>query len=156
MKPRACFGLARVVDHISARVASGPDARAPWLILAALAGLPLAFMMWEFCHHVRNVPLWDEFESVIEFGLLLGDAQSPADWEELFLRQHNEHRMFTSRVIFAAMILLTGQANFIALAVIGNLFLVATVVLLVRTRSGRAARVAMLGCAGPLLWQLQH
>lgn len=136
-----------------------PDARASlrtaaWWGLLALA--PLAFVAVEVGRWVRNIPNWDEFDTVLDFLAALDAGAGPVEVVERLVAVQNEHRTVVSRLLFAAAYWLWGGINFAALAVIGNLFLVGVflrLLLAVPDVTARA-RLAVIGAFG--IFQLQH
>lgn len=116
--------------------ASHPALRVlPWLALASVL-----LVTTQLALHLRNIPYWDEIDGVLT-NLPRFDATD--DWslrlEQLFALQ-NEHRTFTSNLLFAAIHAFGAPLNFTAIAVIGDFFLVGLGALLItRAASGRAA-----------------
>jgi hypothetical protein len=122
----------------------------------ALALLPAAFIAGEVLAWVRNIPHWDEFDTVLDLLLALEASPGAGRVGELLLAPNNEHRMLVSRLLFALSYWVTGGVNFAALAVIGNLFIVGAVALLAWSARGQAARWRLATVLGALVFQLQH
>lgn len=123
---------------------------------ALCAAVPLGYLWFEVARWVRNVPHWDEFDTVLAFLLSL---DTDSGWAEFFrrcLEVNNEHRMFVSRLIFATSYWLFGSVNFTVLAVIGNLFLVGAFVLLLSQERFAAARLRLAAVFGLAVFHLQH
>lgn len=99
-----------------------------WVFRAAIV-LPVFWVVWRSTDLVRNIPMWDEFETVLRFLLEYRAAGSLAGTLREFFALANEHCVFTSRLAFVAVYHASGTANFVALAVVGNAFLAAMVVL---------------------------
>ena len=80
------------------------------LVLAAAA--PVAYIASLAFGASRNIVFWDEFDTALDLILRL---DAGADATEIFRRLfavNNEHRMLTSRLLFAAGYWLTGTVNF--------------------------------------------
>ncbi len=122
----------------------------------ALALLPAIFIGGEIATWVRNIPHWDEFDTVLDLLLALEASPGAGRVSELLLAPNNEHRMLLSRLLFAASYWITGGVNFAAIAVIGNLFLLGVVVLLVGSARGTPARLRLAAILGAMVFQLQH
>ncbi len=109
-----------------------------WYLALAAAVLP-AFCAFGFVHlNGVNVVFWDELE-LPEFLAKVADHQST--WGEWFA-QHNEHRLFFPRMIFAALTSLTGLNSKAAMFLVLGLFLVNLAVLyaVFRRQAGGPAR----------------
>ena len=105
---------------------------------------------------MRNIPIWDEFDTVLDFLVALDSGLNARGLVERLLAMNNEHRMVVSRLLFASSYWLFGGINFAAIAVIGDLLLVATVGLLVWRAEGAMARLRLGALLGALVFQLQH
>ncbi len=124
-----------------------------WVFIAAL---PVVYVATKAVLFSRNIVFWDEFDTVLD---LILHIDAGADWRELFNRFvaiNNEHRMVTSRLMFAGSYWLTGTVNFHVIGAIGNLFLVGACALLVLSRTGWESRVRMGVVLAFLLFQLEH
>jgi hypothetical protein len=97
-----------------------------WFV-AVVCLSPIGFIAWRATESMHNIPMWDEFETVLRFLLDFRAADSVTTAVREFFAMANEHCVLTSRVVFVAMDHLTGGMNFIHLAVMGNSFLVAAV-----------------------------
>ena len=80
-----------------------PLLRRPALILgwALLAAIPVAYIATKVFAASRNIVFWDEFDTALDLILRINAG---ADWKELlgrFVAVNNEHRMVTSRLLFA-------------------------------------------------------
>lgn len=133
-------------------------ANPPWLtaLCALVIAATVSFTAWRVYPLLRDVPLWDEFITVLGF---VNDYQRAEDLGQFLprlLETSNEHRTLTSRVIMIALYELTGHVNFIHLALIGNLFVVLAlaVIGLAPGRDGRGLMLAAL--AALLTLHLQH
>lgn len=121
-----------------------------------LALAPVAFVALCVAFNLRNIAYWDEFDTVLNY--LVG-LDAPEPWTTKLARLfavQNEHRIFTSRLLFTVLYRLTGGVNFIVIGVVGNLFLVGLCGLLLERAGGfvRATRLAVI--LGLVVFQLQH
>src|SRR5581483_6269073 len=94
------------------------------LFWALVAAVPVAYIAGQVIASSRNVAFWDEFSS-LDFVLRL---DSHGNWPDLiarFFATDNEHRTFTTRLVFALNYWLTGAINFHVIGAIGNASLVA-------------------------------
>lgn len=126
------------------------------VLLIALAVAPLGYVAWEAAILMRNIPMWDEFETVLQFLVQYRAAHSWAEVWHPFFTMANEHCMVTSRVIVVFLYELTGKANFIHLAIIGDLFVVGVVVVFALEQQAWRERLVALALASLLLFNLQH
>lgn len=79
---------------------------------------------------LQNMPMWDEFETVLAFILQYRAAGSFAESLGTLFATANEHVVLTSRLIMVIFYKITGEVNFVHLAIAGNAFaLLATLVL---------------------------
>lgn len=139
-----------------------PSGRRPGLhaglafLYVLLAAVPLAFLAVQVGTWIRNVPHWDEFDTVLAFLLTVDQGDS---WSEV-VRQcfavNNEHRMLASRVLFATSYWIWGSIDFSVLAVVGNLFLLATFGLLLAREDNPPARFRLAAVFGLAVFHLQH
>ena len=124
----------------------------PWLSVAA----PVGFVLTEAAQWIRNIPRWDEFDSVLDFLVALDAGMGAGEMAERLAAVQNEHRMVASRLVFAVSYALTGGVNFAALAWLGNLFLVAAAALLVWRGAEGAARMRLAWIVALAAFQLQQ
>lgn len=138
---------------------SSPDWRVSfsmrWLLLT-VALVPLAFIGWISLVTYRDAPFWDEFSTTLNFLVQLHDSRSWREVIGLFVAADGQHCMVTSRAIFAAIYLLTGKINFIALATIGNVAIVLGVAILAWQPRELNLRLLYLAFLSLLIFQLQH
>lgn len=104
---------------------SATSAPPPWFraFVVAVALAPVVFVGWRATDTMHNIPMWDEFETVLRFLLDFRAADSVTASVREFFAMANEHCVLTSRVVFVLLDQLTGGMNFITLALIGNGFL---------------------------------
>lgn len=140
----------------SSAVAQRPLPRWAVLLLCSCALVPLTFVGLQALSLIKDIPMWDEFETVLRFLMSIQDAPTFRDAARLFFSLSNEHCMLTSRAIMVIWLKLTGGINFAAMAVIGDLFILGFVALLVRQESDRRMRLFLLALAGLLLFNFQH
>lgn len=112
------------------------------LILTALA--PLAYVALLIMEGSRNIPYWDEIDSALSFVVDL--ERKHGAWETLshFFALSNEHRMLTSRIIFAVEYWSTGTLNFNLIGWLGNAFLVGACAVLLSNIRGVTRNVCFL------------
>ncbi len=126
---------------------------AVWLLIAAL---PVAYIAVVVARASRNIIFWDEFDTALALILRI---DAGAGWREvvkLFFAIDNEHRMVTSRLLYATSYWLTGSINFHVIGAIGNLFLVGTCATLILAVTGWERRIRMGIVLAFLMFQLEH
>lgn len=126
------------------------------LAWTALAALPLAYIALQVIPASRNIVFWDEFDTALDLILRL---DAGAGWREMlqrFFAINNEHRMLTSRLMFAGSYWMTGTVNFHVIGAIGNLFLVGAGVLLIFAVREWERRVRLGVVFAFLMFQLEH
>jgi len=132
-------------------------ARLPLLLFwGAVAALPLLHVVGIAISSSRNIIFWDEFDTALDLVLRI---DAGASWRELlqrFFAINNEHRMVTSRLMYAASYWLTGTINFHVIGAIGNLFLVGLGATLVLAVTGWQRRLRMAVVFAFLMFQLEH
>lgn len=125
-------------------------------LLTIVALVPVGYTLAQVAHVIRNVAYWDEIDTAIA---MLLKFKSGASWSEVLnqlFAVNNEHRMVTSRLLYAGSYWLTGTVNFIFVGIVGNLCLVGLCALLVATAGALARRVRMGVLLAFLMFQLQH
>lgn len=136
--------VVRIVSHLALRVL-------PWLALASVL-----LVATQITLHLRDIPYWDEIDGVLT-NLPRFDATAswPLRLEQLFALQ-NEHRTFTSNLLFAVIHGLGVKLNFTFIAVVGNSFLLGVCAVLI-TRAGSWTRALRLAAVlGLCVVHLQH
>lgn len=128
---------------------------ARWLLLVA-AAVPFGFVAWVSLLTYRDAPFWDEFRTTLKFLNDLHDSKSLGQSLGLFFAASDQHCMVTSRLIFAGIYFLTGQINFIALAVIGHLSIAVAIVVLAWQPRDVNLRLFFAAVLSLLIFQLQH
>jgi hypothetical protein len=124
--------------------------------VALVVFLPAAFIGWRATDTMHNIPMWDEFETVLRFLLDFRAADSVTASVREFFAMANEHCVLTSRMIFVLVDELTGGVNFISLALVGNSFLVGAVVAVRLGIAERWWRAFALAWSALVLLHLQH
>jgi hypothetical protein len=141
-------------------IESTPPPSAPPRLVALgwtlLALLPVAYIALQAALFSRNIVFWDEFDTALDLVLRLDAGADGREILHRLLAINNEHRMVTSRLLFAASYWLTGTLNFHVLGAIGNLFLVAACVILIVAVKGATRRIRMAIVLAFLLFQLEH
>ena len=121
-----------------------------------LAVLPACFLAWQVATWRRNVPNWDEFDTVLDLLISLDAGVERGEIASQVVSIQNEHRTVVSRSLFVLSYWIFGGINFIALAVVGNLFLVALFVLLLARVRDAPARWRLAAIFSLAVFQLQH
>jgi len=90
-----------------------------WLLLAII---PLYILFKNLQEFAVNLPNMDDYDSILNF---IAEWKNGSASQKFFLlfKQHNEHRIFSSRLIYVLCYLITGGINFITLIYIANLHL---------------------------------
>jgi len=124
-----------------------------WLLLAAV---PVVFIATQVLLTSRNVPFWDDYDSVLGFLLNLESGATWSDFYQRLFRFDSGHRTVTSRLLFVGSYWLTGGVNFHFINIAGNLTLVGLCALLIARTTGTAERVRMSVVLAFGLLHLQH
>ena len=131
--------------------------RALLLVAGVLLTLgPAALLAPKIATAVRNVPYWDEVDTAVALVLRLDDG---AGWQEVLSQLFavaNEHRMVTSRLLFAGSYWLTGTVNFAVVSLIGNLSLICFLAVLLAAAGSGWRRLQLGVILGLLFGQWQH
>lgn len=142
-----------VLPHFQRR----PLPRGLSLVLALLLALaPAVYVAIRVAASARNVAYWDEFDTVLALVLQLDSGQSLGETLSRLFAVSNEHRMFTSRLLFAASYWLTGGVNFTVICAIGNAFILAACGLLWWSAGATPRRIRLLLPLALLLFQFEH
>lgn len=144
---------------MSVTVRTIPIFRTERALVSAIAAIALVPVAYVLCHALlvtRNVAYWDELDTALLFLLRL---ENGATWQEILNQLFalgNEHRTFTSRLLFATSYWTTGTVNFAVIGAIGNLFICGLCGLLITYAGSTARRVRMGVLLAFLLFQLEH
>jgi len=136
-----------------------PDAWRHRLVLLGLIGLallPLAYVLERSAPGRLNIVYWDEFDTALRLVVKLHEGQGTGAFLQDLFAINNEHRMVTSRLLFAALYWTTGTIDFGVVGRIGIGSLVALVVLLAATAGTTARAVRLTVLLAFLLFQLEH
>ncbi len=126
------------------------------LLLVLVTLLPVFYVFGRTAEARRDIIYWDEFDSGLDLALKLkARPAAGAVLHELFAIS-NEHRMVTSRLLFAAIYTLTGTINFATIDVIGNATIVVLCLLLIATAGSTLRRVRLGVLLAFLLFQLEN
>jgi hypothetical protein len=126
------------------------------LVLCALALLPVVFIGMSVVSASRNIVYWDEFDTVLDLLLKLDAGLDPGGFLERIFAINNEHRMITSRLLFAGLWWLTGTVDFRIIGAIGDLFLVGLCGVLLISAGTTERRVRLAVILAVLMFQLEH
>ena len=126
------------------------------LLLVLLAFAPVAFIVLRVAHASRDIAYWDEFDTALSLVLQLDAGLGWRDFLGRIFEVSNEHRMVTSRLMFAASYWLTGTVDFAVVSWIGNASLLALCGLLVWTMDSAVRRLRLAVVLAMLLFQLEH
>lgn len=130
--------------------------RALVLALAAIGLVPVVYVLARALLVSRNVAYWDELDTAL---LLLLRLDHASTWREVLSNLFalgNEHRTFTSRLLFATSYWTTGTINFAIIGAIGNLFICTLCGLLIYYAGTTVRRVRLGLLLTFLLFQLEH
>lgn len=125
-------------------------------IAIALIFLPIAGFFVYFFILRYNIPWFDEYENIPYFLQRFLTATTVQERLDALLRPNNEHRVLYARLVVFGQYLLTGGLNFADLMLWGNLGLVVTFGLLVRTAQRQSLPIAALLPLPLLLFTAQN
>ncbi len=124
--------------------------------LLAVALLPVVYVLARAGESRRDIVYWDEFDTALSLVLRLDAGLPAADFFRDLFAVNNEHRMVTSRLMFAASYWLTGTVNFAVINVIGNASIVLLCAVLIAAAGTAARRIRLTVLLAALLFQLEH
>ncbi len=124
------------------------------LILCTLC--PVLFVALKSRQLLHNMPMWDEFETVLGFILKLRGSDSLAGEISAFFAAANEHVMVTSRFITWLLYKLTGGVDFVVLAIAGNAFAFLAILVLGHAAMSRWLGLLATAMGSLLLFQYQN
>jgi hypothetical protein len=125
-------------------------------LLTLLALLPVSYMIMRAVQASSNIVYWDEFDTALGLVLRLDQGMTVTQFFRELFAVNNEHRMVTSRLLFATNYWLTGTVSFKVISVIGNSCLLGLCAVLI-AHVGTAARRIRLGLIlAFVLFQLAH
>src|SRR5688572_7419312 len=86
----------------------------------AWAAVPLLVYLVVLSRLWANAPVWDDYGTVLDTLTRMSDSKSAREWLALLVHQHNEHRIFTVRLVTRAVEALPGPLDFRLLVLLGN------------------------------------
>jgi hypothetical protein len=107
-----------------------PTNRTSTILMHVAVFLPAAVYFAVVNRYAVNMPILDDFDAILDFLCRYRQVHGVQRFFLLF-EQQNEHRIFSSRVVYVLYDAMTGGVNFRNLIFLGNLELLATFVLLV-------------------------
>ena len=126
------------------------------ILLTTLALVPVVFVALTVAGSARNIVYWDEFDTALDLLLALDTGVDLRGFFERIFAINNEHRMITSRLLFALSWWTTGTVDFEVIGAVGNCFLILLCVTLVAS-AGRIERRVRLGVIlAAFMFHLQH
>ncbi len=120
-----------------------------------LAALPVVYIALRAIAASRNIVFWDEFDTALDLIIRLNAGADVTEVLSRFFAVCNEHRMLTSRLLFAVSYWLTGTVNFHVIGAIGNLFIVGACAILVVTAKTKERRVRLGVVLAFVIFQLE-
>ena len=126
------------------------------ILLIALALVPVAFVAATVAVSMRNIVYWDEFDTALDLLLALDTGVDLRGFFERIFAVNNEHRMITSRLLFALSWWTTGTVDFEFIGAVGNSFLVLLCVTLIASAGTTVRRVRLAVILAALMFQLEH
>src|SRR5688572_23929675 len=126
------------------------------ILLVALSLVPAAFIGHHLVTVTRNVAYWDELDTAVQLLVQLDSGLGWRDFASRIFAVANEHRMVTSRLMFAGSYWLTGTINFAAISFIGNASLVVLCGLLIYAAATVERRVKLGLILAMLMFQWEH
>jgi hypothetical protein len=117
--------------------------------------LPIVVFYGFSVAYSTNVPWLDDIENIPFFLSRLLDASTWYDRAEAFLRPNNEHRVLSARLIVYLNYVLTGEINFRALTLIGNLTVLGIFLLIARAYLNNSGPLSSLIPAAFFIFNLQ-
>lgn len=95
-------------------------------LVILILSIPLIWYGTTLMRFARDIPIADDYDVALRF---LCDTQVSPGFH-LFFQQHNEHRLVVPRAVIYLIYIVSGQVNFRLLALIANIWLVATFLIL--------------------------
>lgn len=126
------------------------------IFLIVLALLPVAFVASTVAVANRNIVYWDEFDTALDLLLALDTGVDLQGFFERIFAINNEHRMITSRLLFALSWWTTGTVDFEFIGAVGNAFVVLLCVTLIASAGTPVRRIRLAVILAALMFQLEH
>ena len=132
--------------------------RERWIValLIVVSLVPVLYVLVRTSEARRDLVYWDEFDTVITPLVKLKEGTTPTAFLHDLFAVNNEHRMATSRFLFALSYWLTGTVNFAVFDWIGLTWIFVTCGLLVATAGSQPRRLLLGVLLAFLLFQLEH
>lgn len=111
------------------KIASGYN-KATIFIFIAILLTPVLFYFSIIAKYSLNIPNLDDYDAILGFLVSFLESSAFTERAKLIFSQHNEHRIFFDRTVALVSYYLFGSVNFKTLIIIGNLGLVAILLLL--------------------------
>lgn len=130
-----------------------------WLacaVVAVAALIPPVYVVTRAASESRDIVYWDEIETALPLMLRMQAGLTPVGFVGELFTLNNEHRMVTSRLIYASSFWLTGTVNFSVIGLIGNMSIIALCVLLIVHAGTAIRRLQLAACLAFLLFSLAH
>ncbi|MDR3713571.1 MAG: hypothetical protein P4L51_12190 [Puia sp.] len=117
-----------VITKQEAAAGSGKSLSLPFrgahYLLNAWVFIPALFYFMLVGQYAANAPIKDDYDAILVFLTDFSHAHSFFEKAALLFRQHNEHRILSTRLLTVFYYTLTGKANFRNLIFIGDLQLI--------------------------------
>ena len=126
------------------------------LFFLVLALVPVALVAARVAEASRDIAYWDEFDTALNLVLQLDRGLGVRDFLGRLFEVSNEHRMVTSRLMFATSYWLSGTVNFAVISWLGNFSLLLLCGLLIWKMATPMRRVRLAVLLAMLLFQLEH
>ncbi len=126
------------------------------MALVVLALAPVIYVLARTTDARSGIVYWDEFDTALALMVKLKEGTTPRDFLHDLFALNNEHRMVTSRLLFAGSYWLTGTIDFALIDVIGKGTIVAMCLLLVASAGTGPRRLRLGLLLAFLLFQLEH
>lgn len=93
------------------------------VIAYVLVSIPMLLHLATVQQYALNIPRWDDYDAILGF---LNEFKHASMFDKFILlfKQHNEHRILSSKLVYSIYYSLTGTINFRHIIFIGNLQLV--------------------------------
>ena len=88
------------------------------IVLATLSLIPLYLLFSLIKEYSLNLPFLDDYDAILNF---LNSWDNSNNKIELLFSQHNEHRIFSSKIIYLLYYFLFHKINFLVIIILGNL-----------------------------------
>lgn len=117
---------------------------------------PAVFFFWAVASVAINIPIGDDFDTVLGFLNNFLSAGGVIERARLVFEQHNEHRLVFSRLVALIQYYLFGEADLRGLIIFGNLSLAGLFVTLVLIYRQRLERTLYLLPASLIIFNFQY